>query len=292
MRSAKKLLLFILLSLCLPALASKLAVVKEQKAVIYADEDLRAPIGTLSQGTTLKIGEKFRKRGTIAYSTFKDRIVYIRVADLSISGVKDEFVLNNTRFKLKAIEDVKKVGRPSVAYLSARVAQSIPGSDWSQLATDMETKNAPFLSLGVQAEYNYKQGRFTFYTGYEYTQNFDGQLFISMYTFDFGLSYAIFQGDHYSWDILAGPVISPGITIATENDQYRTEGGGYGYKIGTSLKLFRGLKWGITVGANYKKQSLTGHDDIQLPGLYYNPTKLESLTEYQTVFMINRKLNL
>ncbi|MCK5883758.1 MAG: hypothetical protein KAG61_08720 [Bacteriovoracaceae bacterium] len=266
--------------------------VNESKTIIYADEDLRAAIGTLSQGTILKIGEKLRKRGTVAYSTFKNRIVYIKVADLGIEGVEGEFTLNNGRFKLKAIKDRKKEGLPSVGQVGLRVAQSIPGSDWSKLATDMNTKNSPFIGLGIQAEYNYLQKNFTFYLGYEYTKNTDSQLSISMHTLDFGVSYAIIYSDFYSWDILAGPVVSPGITIATENNQYHTDGAGYGHKVGTSLKLFRGWKWGITVGAYYRKQKITGHDKIQLPGPYYNPTSLDSLSELQTMISINRKINL
>ncbi len=292
MRIAKTVTLLLLISICSTAFASKLAVVKEQKSVVYADEDLRAPIGTLSQGTQIKIGEKFRKGGTVAYTTYENRIVYIKVSDISISGIKDEFIMNTTRFKLQAIEEKKKLGLPSLAYLSFKIGQSIPGADWTDLAEQMETKNSLFYFIGFQAEYNYKQGPISAYVGYEYSTNVDDQLKITMYSLDMGISYGIFQGRHYSLDLLGGPVISPGIGIYTENKQYFTKGSGYGYKVGASLKLFRQSKWGITVGANYRYQTLSGHEEIQLPGQYYRPTKLDSLTEYRTLVMINRRISL
>lgn len=292
MRIAKTITLLLLISICSVAFGSKLAVVKEPKMVVYADEDLMAPIGTLSQGTQIKIGEKFRKGGMVAYTTYENRIVYLKVSDISISGIKDEFILNNTRFKLQALEEKKKLGLPSLAYISFKIGQSIPGTEWADLAKQMETKNSLFYFIGMQAEYNYKQGPFTAYVGYEYSTNFDNQLNIQMYTLDLGMSYGIFQGRHYSFDLLGGPILSPGIGIYTENKQYFTRGSGYGYKLGASLKLFRQSKWGITLGANYRYQTLTGHEDIQLPGDYYRPTKLDTLTEYRTVVMINRRISL
>lgn len=275
------------------AYASTVAVVKSPWAFLYADLDLKAPIGKLSQGTRLKIGEKLRRHGSIALTTHQDKIVYLKVKDLTISGVKDQFEVQTNRYKVIETEEMNKARKDSKAYLTFHFDQSVPGSEWNNLAKQMESdKTQLFYTLGLSAKYNFFQTRYSISSNIEYTSSYDPQVQIQAFGIDILGHIALINSNFLAWEVFAGPSLAPNVLIQTENKQYFTKGSGYGYKVGTEVHFLNFWSYHLSAGLLYRNIKLEGHDQIQLPGTYRQLTSINSLSETRLFVSINKDFHL
>ena len=67
------------------AFAAQVAIVISDRAIIYADRQMSAPIGYLKKGKKLKVGEVKRNKGRVLPVVVNGRIAYIKVADIQTS---------------------------------------------------------------------------------------------------------------------------------------------------------------------------------------------------------------
>ncbi len=273
--------------------AAHTAVVRTPTAIIYADIDLKAPIGQLSQGTKLKIAEVLRRRGTVALSTHQNKIVYLKSSDLTISGVKDQLEVQASRFKVIETIAAAQDPKPHRASINIYAGRGIPGSSWATLADQMQSNETQsFYTLGVGAKINPYSSRYAIGINMESTNSFDPQVQMQAFSLDLSFAYALLNNDFLSWEVFAGPGMSPNVLIQTENKQYFTKGAGYGYRLGTEVHLLKLFSYHLSAGLLYRYQKLSGHEKILLPGLYRQETSLNNFSEYRLYLSLNRELNL
>lgn len=293
LRLSQLLILLFLFTMTYPSFASNIAVVRSTWATIYADLDLQAPIGKLSQGTKLKVGEKLRRHGTIAISTHQNKMIYIRAKDLTISGVKDQFEVQTSRYKVLETQALAMEPKASRGFLSLYAGQGVPGKEWNQLAKEMESDNAQaFYAFGMQAKYNHHQNRYSLSVNFELSNSFDSQVQMQAFSLETALHFALLNYGLMSWEIFAGPLLTPNMLIQTENKQYYTKGSGYGYKLGTELHFLNFWSYHLSGGAVYRYQKLSGHEEIQLPGQYRRLTSLNSYSEMRLFVALNKDFQL
>lgn len=58
------------------------AIVKAQKAIVYADAQMSAPIGYLRKGKKIRVGEVEKNKGRVLPTVYLGKLVYLRRADL------------------------------------------------------------------------------------------------------------------------------------------------------------------------------------------------------------------
>lgn len=71
--------------------AAQVAIVKVSKAIIYADIELKSPIGYVSKGKQLAVGEVKRRRGEILPVSINGRVGWIRVSSLRLPSEEKVF---------------------------------------------------------------------------------------------------------------------------------------------------------------------------------------------------------
>lgn len=92
------------------ALAAQIGIVRKPKAIIYADLDLKSPIGYVRKGKELAVGEVKRRRGEVLPVVVNGRVAWIRVADISLpdeikSFDQDKKVTEHNLFVEEKIKD-------------------------------------------------------------------------------------------------------------------------------------------------------------------------------------------
>lgn len=283
--------LFLLLTANFQAFAAYQAMVKATTATIYADIDLKAPIGKLSQGSKIKIAEKLRRHGTVAISSHQNRLVYLSTKDLTISEVKGQVEAEYSRFKVIEVEAIANEPKAHRASVSLYGGRGVPGQSWTTLADQMQsTETQSFYTLGVGLKFNPFSSRYSVSANMEATNSFDPMVQLQLFAFDASLHFSLLNNSLLSWDIFAGPAITPNILIQTENKQFFTKGAGYGYRIGSEVHLLNFWKYHLSAGALYRYQRLNGHEEIQLPGPYRQLTSLNDYSEYRLYLALNRDL--
>ena len=109
--------LILSLFLCQNIWAAQSAIVMSERAVIYADEQMSAPVGFVRKGKKLKIGENTRNKSQVYPIMVSGKIAYIRVVDVNTEKESvDSTVLAAERFQ-KNTEDEQKTNY-SVSYFN------------------------------------------------------------------------------------------------------------------------------------------------------------------------------
>lgn len=78
-------LIFSLLLFSASTFAAQFAYIFAQKAVIYADAEMSAPIGYLPKGTKIRVGEVARNKGRVLPTVINGKIAYVKTDDIQSS---------------------------------------------------------------------------------------------------------------------------------------------------------------------------------------------------------------
>ncbi|MBA2403748.1 MAG: hypothetical protein H0V66_03170 [Bdellovibrionales bacterium] len=98
--------LFLSFNFCPDLWAAQDAIVTEDQAVIYADEQMSAPVGFVRKGKKIKVGDISRNRAQVYPIIVSGKIAYIRVIDVSTAKeTVDSKVLVAERFQKGANRD-------------------------------------------------------------------------------------------------------------------------------------------------------------------------------------------
>ncbi len=76
-------LLFSLLFFCPISQASQVAMVLAERAVIYSDREMTSPVGYVTRGRKIKVGEIARNKGQVYPIIVSGKIAYVRVVDVT-----------------------------------------------------------------------------------------------------------------------------------------------------------------------------------------------------------------
>jgi hypothetical protein len=96
------------LTFCPDLLAAQSAIVMVDRAVIYADEQMSAPVGFVRKGKKIQVGEISRNRAQVYPVIVSGKIAYIRVLDVSTEKESvDSKVLVAERFQQSTVDEHK-----------------------------------------------------------------------------------------------------------------------------------------------------------------------------------------
>lgn len=250
---------FILLCLTSWAQASRPAVVIAPKAIIYADQQMSAPVGYVSRGKKIRVGEIPRNKAQVYPVIVAGKVAYIKVSDVSTEMISlDSQKLVAERFREKSTKSQSKnfYALSFMNYSSQISFEDEPG----------ELKNNDSVSFtGV----NIRGGRllsprWDFQLSLNYIRSGDSAERFSLVEFGPSFGFRLIESKRFMlkwvtdlWGIPWGNY--------ELGDLFRING--YGFTAGTGLTAnYRfGERFGITLGFGYHHTRLFGLD---LPNPY------------------------
>ena len=153
--------LILLLITVQPVLAAQWAIVKKEKAIIYADLRKTTPLGFVRQGKRVRVGEVGRSKGTLLPIIVSGRVGYIKITDLYLSREMDEIEnankdRNYSRFKMEEIHN--KETKPQTIRAGFKFFSA--GTDWSDINSAISIAqgiNATSSSFGSEFNFYYER---------------------------------------------------------------------------------------------------------------------------------------
>lgn len=231
--------------------AARAAIVMADQAVVYADDQLSAPVGYVRKGKKISIGESPKNRPDVFPVVVSGKTAFIRVSDVSTERQNvDSTLLVAERFK-KVTEDVQKANY-TVSYFSYATqigtektnsglsdkdaldwhGLSLKGGAWVSRVWDLEI----MLNL-----LNAKATKETF----------------NMVELGAGTAFNVYEKGRFKVKLLAQLLLVPFANYAFE-DKFRVNGFGFSTGAGASLRYRLGRRLGIEGFGGLYYTSLSG----------------------------------
>jgi hypothetical protein len=256
--------IFIMISFSIAeSFAAQWAKVVTEKAIIYADQECKSPIGFIANGKKVRVGEVIRNQGKVLPIVIQEKIAYIKVKDLNLSY--DAQILTGQSQRLKEMATTKThEKRLSINYNAMLTTASTEGGDeW-----------ALFHGFGVRAYNTELKRQRSWRMGVDF-----GRASIESYQLDalsFSIEYGVgvLQTAFYDFQLYAGGNLIPYSQFSRGGD-FKQNGYGYGARLGAEM-LFKFKRFAVHLDGNYQYNKLYFrlHEDIlnELAINRYEPT--------------------
>lgn len=262
----KSLLAFLLLLFgASQAQAAQVAIVRKAKAIIYADLDLKSPIGYVRKGKELAVGKVKRRRGEVLPVLVNGKIGWVRVDDISLPE------------EIKSFDQDRKVKEHKLFFADDKVKDPLSENNYLTLRTgpanlSLSTRNdesgEESLDVSSASEtslmFNHKNPyhQVNWGVGFEYvtgTRNFFAYQSINIKG---GLAWVPIRLKLLSVEGYANLALSGDFRIESQNvGVYK--GNMYGIDTGIAVRLFPESQFGIMAGLGYTQYRLIGLGDIE-----------------------------
>lgn len=226
------------------------ALVVSERAVIYADEQMSAPVGFIRKGKKIKVGDISRNRAQVYPIIVSGKIAYIRVIDVTTQTESvDSTRLVAERFQKGTIQEYKSNYSLSFFNYSTQISLDKPN--------DKLKDNDPVTWYGAGIR-----------GGVQYTPRWDLDLMLNvlngkaeretfrMVEFGVGMAARIIDQNRFQLRLLFQGLIVPFASYAV-GDVFRVNGYGFTTGAGLSATYRMGKSWGLEAfgGVYYTKLS-------------------------------------
>lgn len=229
--------------------AAQDAVVVAQEAIIYSDQEMTSPIGYISFGKKVKIGEVARNKASVYPIVVSGKIAFIKVVDVSTQKESmDSDDLTARRFQKKAEEVKEKKAKIVASYFSFLSQINMQHSNGQIKSKD----NLRWHGLGFKAETLIsKRVDLQFITNLMQTQMHQERF--RAVEAGFGTAYRPFLSKTFIPRLEAHLLSVPFSTYSLDED-FRVKSYGYSASANIVLDLIFD-RWGMEIyaGAHYTK---------------------------------------
>lgn len=240
----KILIFFNLLLVSCNIFAIQYAVIQKYKAKVYADKELTSPIGYISKGKKVKVGEVLREYGTVLPIAISGRIAYIKVDDLYLSASMQAKLDKNSkdsglsRRSVVIIKEEHKENFFKNNYIGYSFRPFIYQGDWSTLSSNLgNTINtrgkAHYITFTHRSPYH------DWHYGFDFGMNYLQQetLELGVYFFNLNIDYSLWKSTLVSVEAYAsiGHSINSTIKETTANVQYTAQAFSLGYGVQVAI---------------------------------------------------------
>jgi len=260
------------------AFSYQIAFIKESRALIYADPEMKIPIGYLSKGKKIQVGEVKRNNGQVFPLVLSGKIVFIKTGDLVLKDQKPEESVTVTTSHL--IEEEKEEKEPlEPVRLTANFELMDPGPQWDELMSLTGGTQSQIFQLEALVEVRLTESPFFFDAGFIYSQIKGGIYEYYGLGFKALAQFRIVNIELLSLDVSAGFNIAPGGSKIVYSGFY-DDGSYWGYLFGAQVRFLPNSPWNINLGLNYNIMALSGIEDIPLGSGIYKLKLLEGFGFY------------
>ncbi|TNF27684.1 MAG: hypothetical protein EP319_11025 [Deltaproteobacteria bacterium] len=235
--------------------ASRPAIVVSTRAVIYADQELKSPIGFVSAGRKVVVGDVARKNGSILPIIVIGRVAWIKASDLALNTEElknvttSRFKVNEEQFKNaeeKFDDNLFENNYAQFSFGSLAVDNSYKEFGETTGYTTGDTATA--LRFHVFHRPPFKKSVWSVGVGY-YAQSEEEYEWETI-TVEAKYGYSLLQTNAFALDAFAGVFIGGDFRYQRQEDgeTVADNGSTYGYMYGGQLKLFTWAKFGLVGG--------------------------------------------
>ena len=271
-------LLFTLLStFTLSVYGYQFATIQAKKAIIYADVELSSPIGYLKRGTRVRVGEVYKKYGSVLPIAITGRLGFVLVSDLylptDIKNLKSK-TPKAAVYKRHAIINEKQHSWSDHNYIGYSFQNFSLAGDWETLALNENDASSqigsayimtlihrsPLSRLGLEIDFGFNTIS---------TENYE----MKYPTFGTTLFFNLLSLGVVNFEICAGASYSAQVqlrkkseVVSYENQLLETHYGGqinlfpykkYSFSIGYFLKNIHFYNAVLTEGVDYEGDSIS-----------------------------------
>ena len=260
---------FLFLFISFNAHASKWAIVKSTRAVIYSDMKLESAIGYVRNGTRIKVGEVPRKRGTILPVVVSGRIGYIQIKDIAIFD-NDNQLIDGPQITEHTVEGTfKEEDEDDISQNNHVLVQGgimAVGDDWNKLAElvgDEQNVSAKYLSILFEHRAPFKNFSYAF--GASFYSLEQAQLQMKTLSLDGLIFWRPIYNNIFSVDLYGGFTGSADFRVILKGVSGEFKGSYLGYKFGGQFSLFPKSRLGFMAGVGFTQFNMSGLNEIQIP---------------------------
>ena len=253
--------LFLLL-IALEIKASQSAIVRSTRAVVYADIYMKSPIGYLSRGKKIIVGEKKRLNDKVIPTIIDRKVVWMKVDDLVLENEKEFLIQNKTVKEHVAFiqeEELEAENNDSFFennYLRFKYGVTTPsvtqGDEGVGSGYSLTSETLTGYEISAYLEHRHPFKRWNWGFGFSY-QNFSSQ--VVEYEFPnimIGGGYVFFKSGLVNLELISNFLFSLDLRVESPGlGQY--QGSAYGAEIGPLLRLRPYKKIGLVLSALMKR---------------------------------------
>lgn len=242
-------------------LAAQEAIVTAEKAVIYADQLMTSPLGYVSQGKKIKVGEIPRNNAQVYPVIVSGKVAYIRVIDVSTEKMDMESKkLVADRF-VRAQNVVKAKKFTSLSYLQYASQISLDKQPGALQDKDSLSWQGVALRSGV-----YLSHRWDFQVVGNYMKTKEGSESFTAAELGVGVGFKVVETRRFffKWvtDFLAIPFAN-----YSQGTLFRVNGYGFSVGSGLAVNYLFGKYWGLTAQGGFYHTRIMG---LSLPSGFDN----------------------
>jgi hypothetical protein len=235
------------------AWSAQFALVTSEKATIYADINMTAPIGFLSKGKKLKVGEVPRNQGKLLPVIINKKIAYIKIDDLALSYSPE-------RLEMIAQKKLRRDDKKNHYQFSMQYKIQNATMVTSETIGGAKEKTLNFTGFGLKGHIDSKNSKEQFRIGIDYLTGSDGDdEKFRVFTLSPELFYGFFTSEKFNLGLIGALYLSPYAQYEL-TPLFKVNGTGYGF--GAGLASFWNLSPDYKIELNYIFQNMnyTGYN--------------------------------
>lgn len=258
--------------------AYQIAYIKESRALIYADHELKVPIGYLSKGKKIRVGEVKRNGGKSLPLVLSGKIVYIQVDDLQFKDIKTgDYVSAENQHLVEGDEEKKEIFEPFRLVVNLELMD--PGAQWDELISLTGNSSSSMFQIEALFELRLTQSAFFFDAGFIYSTLDGGTYSYEGLGFKGLAQYRLLDLEVFDFDLNAGFHFAPGGAKLMYQGIY-DDGSYYGWVFGGQVRFLPKASWNLNLGFNYNIINLKDIENIPTSSGEYQLNKFEGLGFY------------
>jgi len=272
------LLFFTLLGSADTVSAAQAAIVKSRKAIVYADMDMKVPLGYVRQGKKIKVGNVTREHDTLLPIVISGKIGYIKVDDLILKDFDNKEVTERKdildRYQVN-LEEEKEDNLAENNHFRISLGTLSAGEDW-RLISDGAGDGDPgaLKEFMFHLEHRPPFRKFNWSLGLGYYSLSQSTLQLQTLTIETNFYYSPWNSPVIRLDFYGGFLATGDIKVQESTLNTVTNGAGWGYTLGALARVFTHQRLGLHLGLGTKKLFVTSLNNIEVS----NSTQTHNIT--------------
>ncbi|WP_372654670.1 hypothetical protein [Halobacteriovorax sp.] len=262
-----KITLFILLfNFCSQILGAQIAVISVPKAVIFSDQKLTTPIGYISYGKKIKVGEVEKRDGTILPVIVAGRVAYIQVKDIAVLDSLNEGGINTPKITEHDVELTFQTDQDKLSennYFTVSLGQASAGEAWQEYSSEFGEESTTFSVLALQMEHRAPMKTISWGFGLTYFSASNEDLSAKSLAIEANLYYSIFNFKYMSISAFGGLLFSGDFQVSQGDGVQKSNGVLYGYSFGGIARILPYSKLGAFGGLSVRTIKVTELEPIE-----------------------------
>ena len=261
-------ILILLYLLAIQVFAAQIAIVNVPKAVIFSDQQLTTPIGYISYGKKIKVGEVEKRDGTILPVVVSGRIAYVQIKDLSVQDNLDSAGITTPKITQHDVELTFQTDQDKLSennFFTASIGRAGAGEDWQTYSEEFGEESSAFSVISLQMEHRNPQKTISWGFGLTYFSSSMEDIQAKSLAVEANLYYSLFNFRYISLSAFGGLLFSGDFQVTQGGGEQNANGVLYGYSIGGIARILPHAKFGAFGGVSLRKIKVADLEEIETP---------------------------